>query len=1014
MADEALRLQAQVVDQFSQPIRDMQRQLRLLTESNRRTHIEGARQVQTHTKAYGELRLQVMQTARHLQGDFEPVIRTLGTAATAAGLSFGALAAGIGTFVAAGAGAAFVFQGTAHHARDMSRATDLAVNDLRVFEALGPRIGSSVEGMDSALVQLSGHMETLKLRPFAEQASEAAAEFTPQIQAQVKAIRDLTRPEQIQKLFEIGTNIGATQGVAYKRRFFEYFFGGTGDQLANYSANELRTLSGKIKEYIRPLTADQIQMGVDADMAWMGLRERMGGFVDYLGASFIPYLLKAYDATDAFIKNVKDAVATYEPIVEGYLTGAETFFTQWKGQFEQSDVGQAIQRQVAAIKAIDWTGLGDQLGKAMIPNFADLKAKLQDGNLPGYFTDLWANILAINTTGSQTVGGALKENLAQLKTDLTDFLNDPMVKDPFKGLGGDGSAFAQIRASLPSWKGPIADLRDLIHTTTELTTIIDDLAAHHKIDWDLIFDVSGFKQIGDDFEKSLESGPLHKFRVFFDWLNAKGGVTPPSLPLPGAQARPVTPTPAARLPEPPPSIKLAPSNPTEPPASVAPSLKQPMLKPSAGYSRISFEPDEAPQSPGGVAQTAGGGKSDAVQIIAAGTRKGVYDGLFDFYNAMQAAKTGGAIPGVTPASFETGPGGAGAGAGGPDGGEGGGGGGRGGAGAGGRPGGRPSGRRGGGGGPGDGAPELPAGTGQPLLDEISRSEGTRGYNDAFAHQHPGVDLSKMTVDQVEALSKSQRGSSAIGRYQFMSYTLDSLKKQLHLSGSEMFNPAMQDRLARSLLQRRGYDQWKAGKLSDQAFMHNLSQEWAGLTDPNTGHGFYPGQTTGHSLKEQFTALKAERDKAKVAATPDASPLPAGPKPKHVWAPGEWAYFSKRLQASGMGTPEGKRSQTPYQGDPTDPAFDKDKWLPYKKTPWSPGLHAIDPHKEQEASLRGARGDLLGAAQKAGMFSHKVTGEASIKVALDQGLVGKSTKAKGSLFKEISLDRGAMAAASTMG
>ena len=175
------------------------------------------------------------------------------------------------------------------------------------------------------------------------------------------------------------------------------------------------------------------------------------------------------------------------------------------------------------------------------------------------------------------------------------------------------------------------------------------------------------------------------------------------------------------------------------------------------------------------------------------------------------------------------------------------------------------------------APELSTDTGQPLLDEISKSEGTRGYNDAFAHQHPGTDLSKMTFDQVRDLSKTQSGSSAIGRYQFMSYTLDGLKKELGLKGDEAFTPALQDRLARRLLQRRGYDSWKAGKLSDQAFMHNLSEEWAGLTDPNTGRGFYPGQTTGHSLTEQFSALKAERDRpAKVAAA-----TPSFPSPPHT-------------------------------------------------------------------------------------------------------------------------------------
>jgi hypothetical protein len=97
----------------------------------------------------------------------------------------------------------------------------------------------------------------------------------------------------------------------------------------------------------------------------------------------------------------------------------------------------------------------------------------------------------------------------------------------------------------------------------------------------------------------------------------------------------------------------------------------------------------------------------------------------------------------------------------------------------------------------------------------------------------------------------------------------------------MFTPDMQERLARSLLQRRGYDQWKAGKLSDRDFMHNLSMEWAGLTDPYTGHGHYAsiGQDTGHSLRQQFAALKAERDKANsaVASLPARPVTPTPPK-----------------------------------------------------------------------------------------------------------------------------------------
>src|SRR6202034_2912771 len=106
--------------------------------------------------------------------------------------------------------------------------------------------------------------------------------------------------------------------------------------------------------------------------------------------------------------------------------------------------------------------------------------------------------------------------------------------------------------------------------------------------------------------------------------------------------------------------------------------------------------------------------------------------------------------------------------------------------------------------------ELPAGAGGPLLNEIAKSEGTgNNYNDSYAHGNR-ADLSKMTFDQVTALSQTlgrQHGSSAIGRYQFMHDTLGGLKKQLGLTGNEAFTPDLQDRLARKLLQGRGYDEW---------------------------------------------------------------------------------------------------------------------------------------------------------------------------------------------------------------
>jgi muramidase (phage lysozyme) len=345
------------------------------------------------------------------------------------------------------------------------------------------------------------------------------------------------------------------------------------------------------------------------------------------------------------------------------------------------------------------------------------------------------------------------------------------------------------------------------------------------------------------------------------------------------------------LPAPPPTAPVTPPAPFvlpnlggmdqfKPAETLRPTVNNPGF-----FSPIAFRPTEGGENPllDKGASGSSSGTSGAIAIIAAGVRKGGYDALSDFYQSMKNLNKSG---GVMPASYETGAGGSGGGAGGLGGGLGGGGRPDDGAGAGGLPDASPAGRighevrrqrQGGAGGGSGGGSELPPGTGGPLLDEISKSEGTRGYNDAFAHQHPGTDLSKLTIDQVKALAMTQRGSGAIGRYQFMPKTLTGLEKELGLSGNEMFTPAMQERLARSLLQRRGYDQWKAGKLSDKAFMHNLSEEWAGLTDPDTGHGHYAsiGQDTGHSLKQQFAALRAERDKANTAIAGNDPPVAPG-------------------------------------------------------------------------------------------------------------------------------------------
>lgn len=101
-------------------------------------------------------------------------------------------------------------------------------------------------------------------------------------------------------------------------------------------------------------------------------------------------------------------------------------------------------------------------------------------------------------------------------------------------------------------------------------------------------------------------------------------------------------------------------------------------------------------------------------------------------------------------------------------------------------------------------------TANPFLDLLGRTEGTdrgAGYNASLGYGRflPGgreQNLTGMNLDQIRELQtqilknpENTLNSSAIGRYQITRSTLDDLRSQLDLKGNELFDPAMQDRLA---------------------------------------------------------------------------------------------------------------------------------------------------------------------------------------------------------------------------
>jgi len=121
-----------------------------------------------------------------------------------------------------------------------------------------------------------------------------------------------------------------------------------------------------------------------------------------------------------------------------------------------------------------------------------------------------------------------------------------------------------------------------------------------------------------------------------------------------------------------------------------------------------------------------------------------------------------------------------------------------------------------------------------ILDFIAQFESAGNYNAVIGNAHAQDDLGALTIDQIYALMRqlrARRPSSAVGRYQIIKSTLETLQSRLKIAGSDRFTPQLQDRLGVALLVGRGYQKWWTGAITDKEFAHNISMEWASLPDP---------------------------------------------------------------------------------------------------------------------------------------------------------------------------------------
>ena len=146
-----------------------------------------------------------------------------------------------------------------------------------------------------------------------------------------------------------------------------------------------------------------------------------------------------------------------------------------------------------------------------------------------------------------------------------------------------------------------------------------------------------------------------------------------------------------------------------------------------------------------------------------------------------------------------------------------------------------------------------------FLDFIAWPESRGNWNAVWCVVDNNDDppLTRMTVDQILDWQLDRRHSAA-GRYQIIRKTLGSLVDEMSLTGAEIYDTDLQDRMATTLLRRRGLDAFIAGRMPAPIFALNVAREWAAL--PGTVAPFFDRSVyAGDGVNKALIGIDAYMD-----------------------------------------------------------------------------------------------------------------------------------------------------------
>lgn len=150
----------------------------------------------------------------------------------------------------------------------------------------------------------------------------------------------------------------------------------------------------------------------------------------------------------------------------------------------------------------------------------------------------------------------------------------------------------------------------------------------------------------------------------------------------------------------------------------------------------------------------------------------------------------------------------------------------------------------------------PTHKGQEILDFIGKLESSDNYNAVYGGDKK--PLTSMTIKQVLALQKEMeakgKASTAVGRYQIINPKMNDLIKWMNIDENSIFDQNLQDKMARKLLARRGFEKFKSGEMQIEKFIYELAKQWAALPRDRTNKSYYEGDGNNKALTD-FKTVK---------------------------------------------------------------------------------------------------------------------------------------------------------------